>query len=206
MGGVTAICNGKTVESKEQVLKGASVSFVVQPKSGYEVTRWEGVLEESVAANKLGAKVTADKNLEVTITLRKIPDNGTLTVIAKEVKNISITGKDHIGLFPVSTDGRYFVYDLRVRIFEAITDNNNKKPFTSFCSSNGGNDLAGIEQVNKAHYISKNITNSFVDKYVEQEFSSLAEIPYFELDTKVVGYNRAAFGAWRDQLNVSRHE
>ena len=196
-GSITAIYGQKLIETGDYVKKGETVRFLAQADAGYEVLQWDGNLTE-IAENKLSASITVTQQETVKVVIRKVPDTRKLTIIARRIENIDMGGWDKITSIWKEVDRAYFIYDFRARILN--------KPFTSIWSRLDGRDLVGLEQVNLAELLYKkgkgpNISTS--GEAIIENFDSLPAQKNFQLDTKLVKYDRTAFGAWTYQQYLS---
>lgn len=213
MGSVTAICNGKTVESDGKVLKNSSVTFLVQPKEGYQLTDWEGLPTDAVVSeNKLTVEVKASVDLNLVVKMEKIPDTRKLTITAKKIVNKDLGGRDYIVSF-INGDAvqfAYFIYNFRARIFENTAE---KGSFTSLWSKLNGRDLAGWEQVNLAEWLYTKgngpyvmISDEGAEQSIVKDFTVSPNQQYFQLDTKLVKYDRYHYGRFTNTQFISKYE
>lgn len=210
-GSITAIYGQKLIETGDYVKKGETVRFLAQADAGYEVQQWDGNLTE-IAENKLSASITVTKQETVKVVIRKVPDTRKLTITAKKIVNKDLGGRDYIVSF-INGDAvhfAYFIYNFRARIFENDAKKGN---FTSLWSKLNGRDLAGWEQVNLAEWLYTKghgpylmLSDEGTQQSVMKDFATLPDQQYFQLDTKVVKYDRYHYGRFTNTQFISKYE
>lgn len=198
-GTLTAICGQELLDpdpekqAEKYITKGKKVTFFAQAKDGWEVEDWVGHLTK-IAEDKLSADLTVTKQETVTVKFRKIPDTRKLTITAKKLENIDMGGWDFITkAWGEQVDHAYFVYDFRARVFK---DNATDGEIHQLWGRAIGGDLSGAGSINQAERLYKkgkgpNLTGSPNDP-MQQLFDSKPDHASFQLDTKLVKYDRAA--------------
>lgn len=177
-GSLTAICDGKQIQTGAYVKKGQKVSLFAQADGNYEVLDWENV--SFVSENKMFASMSViDSNpAPILVRFRKIPNERTLTIIAKEVKNVDLVYSDS---YPYA----YYIYNFKVNISESPSNDN----YESLWSIFGGNDMTiGFTQVSNAQKLNKGESVTSLNKKT-MVYSYLPDNQYFRLNTKFVKYD-----------------
>lgn len=186
----------KLIKTGDYVKKGEKVTFFARSDEGYEVLSWTGVSE--VLENKTIATRVVGQQETVKVVFRKIPDGGKLTIIAKKLENIDIGSKDYLwAAWGAEKDWALFTYDFRARICEDSGD----------AASNFSSIWAVAETYKSSVELYKKGTsgaNSVSSlQFIEKNLTSLNNIPYFQLDTKLAKYNRGAGWSLRDKVYLS---
>lgn len=188
----------KLIETGAYVKKGEKVTFFARADEGYEVLSWTGVSE--VLENKTIATRVVGQQETVKVVFRKIPDGGKLTIIAKKLENIDISSKDYLlAAWGTAKDCALFTYDFRAKICE-----NSGNAASNFSSIWAVAETYGssVELYKKGASGANSVSSS---QSIERKLTSLNNIPYFQLDTKLAKYNRGAGWTLRDKVYLSDH-
>jgi len=188
----------KLIKTGDYVKKGEKVTFVARSDEGYEVLSWTGVSE--VLENKTIATRIVGQQETVKVVFRKIPDGGKLTIIAKKLENIDIGSKDYLGWAGgIAKDWALFTYDFRAKICE--NSGNAASNFSSIWAV-AETYKNSVELYKKGASGANSVSSS---QFIEKDLTSLNNIPYFQLDTKLAKYNRGAAWSLRDKVYLSDH-
>jgi len=212
-GSITAIYEQHLLDSEHNkyVKKDKTVTFFAQAKDGWEVVQWVGIGLE-IAENKLSATIVVSQQETIKVIFREIPNTRRLTITAKKIVNKDLGGRDYIASFINGevVQFAYFIYNFRARIFENTAA---KGSFTSLWSKLNGRDLVGLEQVNLAEWLYTKgngpylmVSDEGAEQSIVQNFDNLPAQYYFQLDTKLVKYDRHRWGKWTNKQFISEYE
>ncbi|MGP1594867.1 MAG: hypothetical protein ACTTH8_06445 [Treponema sp.] len=177
-GTVTAICNGKQIDSGTYIKRGSTVTFFAEAKTGYEVLAWTNMPAGAVSENKIVARLTVGtgKPDPVVVTFRKIPDSRVLTITAKEIKNSNMKYDDS---YPYT----YFVFNLYAKTAA-------EGEFQSLWHANNGEklSLSWHSQTSKARkiYADEQLISG---KSVEKTFNNPPKEYSIQLDVQLIKYH-----------------
>lgn len=179
-GKITALYDGKLLESGNNVKKGKKVTFFAEAKDGYEVLNWSEGLK--VSENKLVASLTVEKEEIVNVVFREIPNERTLTIIAKEIKNVDMTRDKN-------SPYTYFVYNLKAGHGTNVTS----ADYITLWHTNKGEKLTEHwpGELYKARKLYAD-ENMFSGKFVKKHFDSLPDTYQVQLDLRLIKYHNVS--------------